>query len=68
MKQFIYISLCRILGSNKVFSRDKKAIGKEFDIYVPELSFAIEPGSWYWHKTKVENDFQKRELCKKKWN
>lgn len=65
MEQFIYISLCRILGSNKVFSRDKKAIGKELDIYVPELSFAIEPGSWYWHKTKVENDFQKRELCKK---
>ena len=65
IEQVIYEVLCIILGNDQVLSRDRKAIGKELDIYVPSLNLAIEPGSWRWHKDKIKNDQSKRELCKK---
>ncbi|MCQ2529084.1 MAG: hypothetical protein MJ108_08240 [Saccharofermentans sp.] len=67
MEQFIYISFVTVLGENKVLSRDLSAIGKELDIFIPDYSFAIEPGTWRYHKSKVNSsDLEKRELCKSK--
>ncbi|MDY5683227.1 MAG: hypothetical protein SPG48_06690 [Treponema sp.] len=65
-EQFIYRALQIVLGEEKVFSRDRKAIGKELDIYIPSLSLAIEPGSWFWHKDKVKKDKEKIQICKSK--
>lgn len=65
-EQFIYYTLVSLLGSSNVISRDKTAIGAELDIYIPDLKAAIEPGSWYWHKTLVERDREKHRLCKEK--
>lgn len=65
-EQFILIALRKVLGNDKVLSRDTTLIGKELDIAIPEQNLAIEPGSWYWHKDKSENDKEKRILCKKK--
>lgn len=66
LEQFIYHTLVCILGSSKVISRDKTAIGVELDIYIPELKAAIEPGSWYWHKDLVAKDRKKHLLCQEK--
>lgn len=64
MEQFVYQAFVEVLGRDKVFSRDKKAIGMELDIYVPE-NFAVELGSWNWHKDKVYGpDAEKRAKCK----
>ena len=49
-----------------VLSRDKKAIGKELDIYIPHIGLAIEYGAWYWHKNKLKQDNDKQKLCKEK--
>ena len=46
--------------------RGKDTIGMELDSFCPNLNLAFEPGSWYWHKDKVENDRVKRRLCSKK--
>ena len=63
LEQFILLSFRKAIGDGNVLSRDKKAIGKELDIYIPTLKLAIEPGSWFWHKSKIENDKAKRNLC-----
>ena len=63
VEQVILEVFSLIVGKEGVVSRDKKAIGKELDIYVPSLKIAIEPGSWRWHKDKIENDKTKRILC-----
>lgn len=65
VEQCIYAAFCEALGDDKVLSRNTSAIGKELDIYIPSLRFAIEPGAWYWHKDKIEYDKEKMELCKK---
>ena len=64
MQQVLLLAFRKRLGSSAVKSRDKKAIGKELDIYIPDKNFAIEVGAWYWHKSRLENDLQKVELCK----
>jgi len=66
MEQIILISLRTILGENNVISRDKKTIGMELDIYIPQYKYAIEPGSWFWHSSKINRDIMKRQLCKEK--
>lgn len=66
LEQFILLSFRQAIGDRNVLSRDKMTIGKELDIYIPLLKFAIEPGSWFWHKSKISNDNAKRELCAKK--
>ena len=53
------------MGENEVFSRDKTAIGKELNIYLPNYSIAIEPGSWGFHKEKRKSDENKAKLCEK---
>ena len=67
-EQLILESFRYCLGEAEVESRNKTLIGKELDIYIPKYKFAIEPGSWYWHKDKYENDLEKLELCKKNGN
>ncbi len=63
MEQFILLSLITALGDGKVIHRNTDAIGAELDIYIPTWKLAIEPGSWYWHKDKIERDKRKQELC-----
>ena len=65
-EQCIFLSFEKAVGPNGVKSRDVSAIGKELDIYVPSLNFAVEPGAWFWHKDKLDRDRIKRELCKSK--
>ena len=63
MEQFIYNSLNIAAEGVEVFSRDKTVMGQELDIYIPEKNYAIEPGAWFWHQTKVERDREKRRKC-----
>lgn len=65
MEQIILLSFREMLGKHAVLSRDKKLIGLELDIYVPELKLAIEPGAWAWHADKLARDMKKRDLCHK---
>lgn len=66
MEQFIRFSFVEILGTEKVYSRDKNAIGMELDIYIPSMNLAIEPGNWYLHKRYIKKDQLKREKCNEK--
>lgn len=64
MEQFILASLQMVLGDQVVKSRDKEAIGRELDIVLPDYKVAIEPGSWFWHRSKVKRDTEKRDMCR----
>ena len=67
MEQFILISLKDVLGDDNVQSRNTSAIGLELDIYIPSYNLAIEPGTWLYHRKKINNiDLEKREKCKNK--
>ena len=63
LEQVIYIAFCQCLGNDKVISRDTDTIGKELDVYIPSLRLAFEPGSWYFHSSRIDNDFAKLSLC-----
>lgn len=63
IEYFIYFACCAIFGENEVFHRDTR-LGIEIDIFVPKYGFGIEPGSWFYHENKVEQDFSKRQLCR----
>ena len=63
MEQFILYSFIEVFGENEVKSRSRSAIGKELDIYVPSHKFAIEPGTWAFHKNSIDRDSEKRKLC-----
>lgn len=65
VEQFFLLSLREIFGESLVLSRDKKAIGKELDIYIPHLNFAIEPGDFKYHRLREKEDKKKRVLAKK---
>ncbi|MBR3000526.1 MAG: zinc-ribbon domain-containing protein, partial [Oscillospiraceae bacterium] len=62
MEQFIYWSFVHALGEDAVLSRDR-SLGMEVDIHVPDLGLGIEPGSWYWHERKLDEDEAKRAAC-----
>lgn len=64
LERFVYNSFRCVYPKYKVYSRYTKTINMELDIYIPHLRLAIEPGSWYWHKSKIENDTKKRKICK----
>lgn len=66
MEQYILWAFRKALPNNQVLSRDRTAIGKELDIYVPDLNFAIEPGNWKQHRKKIQLDEEKRKLAKDK--
>lgn len=38
-----------------------KILGREVDIFIPELNLGIEYDGWYWHKDKVEQDLAKNK-------
>lgn len=63
MEQILLWSLRAVLGENEVISRDNKTIGMELDIFIPKYKLAIEPGSWFWHANKLQNDKRKQEKC-----
>jgi predicted Zn-ribbon and HTH transcriptional regulator len=63
-ERYILFSLQKQFGEANVLSRDKSAISKELDVYIPNLDIALEPGRWFWHKRKFEKDKEKYELCK----
>lgn len=61
MEQFILAAFQLSLGNDAVINRDRRTLGTELDIYIPELSLAIEPGSWFWHEKLVNDDLEKRK-------
>ena len=63
IEQFLLCSFRLVLGEKEVLSRNKTAIGKELDIYIPKYRLAVEPGSWKLHKEKTNTDRLKKELC-----
>lgn len=66
MEQFILMALSKVVGHDKILNRDKKTIGKEIDIFLPDYYFAIEIGSWKWHKAIFDKDIEKINDCNKK--
>lgn len=65
-ERFVYWVAVVLFGLDKVIAHDMDLIGKELDIYIPHLKIAIEPGSWFWHKNKIENDYLKYTMCQDK--
>lgn len=63
IEQCILIAFSNAIGEEKVLSRDCSAIGMELDVYVPDFKFAIEPGSWVFHKNSLPRDILKRQRC-----
>ena len=66
VEQFIRKAFQSVLGNEDVISRDKKAIGKEIDIYIISKKTGIEFGSWYWHKDRINSDINKHVLANRK--
>lgn len=64
MEQFIYLTCVELYGKDNVLHRDNQTIGMELDVVVPSKQIAFEPGAWYWHQTKIENDIEKQQRCK----
>jgi hypothetical protein len=62
MEQFIKLSFERV-SNYDVLSRDRKTIGMELDILIPDLKVAIEPGNWLLHKKSLNRDKIKRTKC-----
>ena len=65
MEQFLLIALSKAVYPNKVIHRDKNTIGKEIDVFLPDYNFAIEIGSWKWHKPILDRDIEKVKDCHK---
>ena len=66
MEQIIAEAFIYQYGKEAVVKRDKNLIGMELDIVIPQLNLAIEPGAWFWHRDKVEQDEKKRQRCQEK--
>jgi predicted Zn-ribbon and HTH transcriptional regulator len=66
VEKLILLMLQHVLGKDAVLPRDRSAIGKEIDIYIPSLQAGVEFGSWYWHKTRVNRDMEKYDCCREK--
>lgn len=65
VEQILFRSFVLLVGKDNVINRDRKAIGKELDIYVKKLNLAVEFGAWYWHSAKIRFDAEKERLCEK---
>lgn len=68
MEQFLYHAMSKAFGEDKVKNRDKTLINAELDIVVQldNEIFAIEIGSWRFHRNTVERDVEKIKQCKKR--
>ena len=62
-EQYIIGFLKQLDGIGEILERDRDVIGMELDVYLPSLRLAFEPGSWVWHRSKLETDARKRSLC-----
>lgn len=63
MEQFLCVFFENLIGSDGVLSRDKTAIGRELDIFLPVYNYAIEIGSWFWHADRLSSDIAKEREC-----
>ena len=63
-EQFLYEMFSAIFPDEQIRNRDRLAIKKELDIYIPSKGIAVEYGAWYWHKNKIDTDILKEKLCK----
>ena len=63
VEKSILFFLQKSLGEENVLPRNSSAIGKEIDIYIPSMNVGIEPGSWFWHKSRIRNDKEKYHVC-----
>ena len=66
IEEAIFIALSIAAQGKTILKKDRNLIGKELDIVVPEKKIAIEPGSWKWHQSIINNDSDKRRLCAEK--
>lgn len=64
IEQLIFFYFRKLIGDKDVCNRDRQAIGKELDIYIPSYHLAIEYGSWYWHHRNIHYDNLKKDLCR----
>ena len=63
VQEFVCTFLAHSFPEGAVLSRDRTAIGKELDVYVPSARLAVEVGAWHWHHDKLDKDQEKRRLC-----
>ena len=63
IEQVILETLSRAFPSEKIVSRDRKTIGSELDIYIPNQKLAVEYGAYYWHRNKINKDREKEKKC-----
>lgn len=68
MEQFIYHAMIKAFGEGKVKNRDKSLINAELDIVIQlhTETFAIEIGSWRFHRNTIKRDVEKVEQCRKR--
>lgn len=59
----LLFALRDVLGEDEVVSRDRDAVGLELDVYVPSMSLAFEPGSWFYHSKRGVMDVTKAVKC-----
>ena len=64
LQEFFYSFVSHAFPRGAVLSRDKTAIGRELDIFIPSAKVAFEIGSWHWHKERLAADEQKYLLCR----
>ena len=55
-EQFLLLSFREVLGEDRVVSRDRKTIGSELDVFVPDMNLAFEYGAWFYHKRRLVNE------------
>lgn len=65
-QEFLAEALRVALGEDAVVSRDREAIGRELDIYIPGAGVAVEPGSLRWHKDIAGEAREKVALCEQR--
>lgn len=63
VEQILYLALKQTFSDVEVLNRDKSTFGFEVDVIIPEIQFALEFGSWYYHSSRLGSDMHKREVC-----
>lgn len=63
-EQYIYTCIKEIFPTAIKNKKFDWLLFSDFDIFIPELNFAIEYDGFHWHKDKDSNDFDKNKLAK----
>ena len=66
VEQLILHVLQVSMPTTQIVSRDRRSIGMELDIFIPDKNIAIEVNGWHWHKDKLNRDLEKYNLCQEK--